>query len=350
MSKGTEASAVYLTRSDTENLRADISDGTDAKLYVENLTLKNPEDLREATRGADLNIIQLASGAFDGRLTHAKIGNFSLSAGDFGPDIRPRGVMNAELVTIGTMLESSGEVSQWDYDVRPGDIVVFPKSVEQEGHFTGRSRYVTITLGDQELAAHVKSEGKLGEPEFWRKIHRFQPSESGRSLIHDNLARKVRQLREGRLPSSETGVDFFRRSILEAFLGCIVSETSNDREERNRHGARLVRDVEDYVDMVGSDRPVHISELCSTLVVSRRALHRAFQNALGMGPAAYLRLRRLSAVHTALGSRRISGGNVTRIALEYGFNDLGRFAGYYRRIFNQTPSETTRAISSGFVD
>ena len=122
-------------------------------LNVHTQMLRNAEDLREATRGADLKVVQLAPGSFEGQLTHARVGTLSVSAGDFYPDIRARGVMNPDLVTIGMLIESSGEVMQWDYDVVPGDIVVFPKGVEQEGRFTGRSRYVTVTLGEEELAA-----------------------------------------------------------------------------------------------------------------------------------------------------------------------------------------------------
>ncbi|WP_311028000.1 AraC family transcriptional regulator [Mesorhizobium koreense] len=343
MPKGADAAAGNLNPPDTGRPDADSFGRADARLEAHNLALKNPEDLREATRGADLRIIQLATGGFEGLLTHAQVGGFSLSAGDFGPDIRARGVMNAELVTIGTMLDSSGEVSQWDYDVRPGDIIVFPKSVEQEGRYTGRSRYVTITLSEQELAAHVKTEGRLQESEFWTRIRRFQPSEAQRASMREYLARRVLQLREGKVPLSAAGIDFFRRSVLEAFVGCIAGEVQDDREEQYFRGARLVRDVEDYVDALRPGRPVHISELCSVLLVSRRKLHRAFQDTIGVGPMAYLRLRRLSAAHNALRSGRMAGGSVTQTALEYGFCDLGRFASYYRRIFDEAPSETIRS-------
>src|SRR5690606_637824 len=133
-------------------------------------------------------VVQLAPGTIDGQLTHAKIGELSISAGDFGPDIRARGVMNQRLVTIGTMLHSSGEVSQWNYDVVPGDVVVFPKSVEQEGRYTGRSRYATITIDEQALATFAAGEAALQEPEFWTRISRYRPSPSLRAFICAEIA------------------------------------------------------------------------------------------------------------------------------------------------------------------
>ncbi|MGB3387970.1 MAG: hypothetical protein WBA88_08335 [Pseudaminobacter sp.] len=187
--------------------------------------------------------MQLAPGPFSGHLTHARIGSVALSSGDFSPDIRARGVMNPQLVTIGMILESSGEVTQWDYDVVPGDVVVFPKSVEQEGRFTGHCRYATITLGEDEIATHMTGErAALEAPEFWTRIDRFRsPS---RSAAVAEVASRIRQLREGKVPLSLAGIDFFRRSLLEAFLAGVVRQVSENHEDRDRRGARLVREVE----------------------------------------------------------------------------------------------------------
>ena len=309
-------------------------------LNVHSLKLHTTEDLREAVRGADLKIVQLAPGTFDGQLMHAQIGDLSLSTGDFGPDIRARGVMNQDMVTIGMMLETSGAVSQWDYDVVPGDVIVFPKSVEQEGRFTGHSRYATITLNEEAFAAYAAGEPVLQDPKFWTRISRFHRSPSLRAFACREIADKISQLQSGVVPESEAGIRYLQRSLIEAFITGIIDEVSNERDERQCSGAKLVRGVEDYIDGVDIDQPVHISELCAALMVSRRTLHRAFQHTLGLGPVAYLRLRRLSAVHRALSTANPACVGVTQAALEHGFTDLGRFAAFYRRIFGEVPSQT----------
>lgn len=55
---------------------------------------------------------------------------------------------------------------------------------------------------------------------------------------------------------------------------------------------RLVRDVEDYLRTAGT-RPVHVSEICTELRLSRRSLHRAFHEVFGVGPVTFLRYKRL---------------------------------------------------------
>lgn len=312
-------------------------------MATQTVVLQNTEDLREATHGADLKVVQLASGSFGGRLTHAQIGSVSLSAGDFEPDIRARGVMNPDMVTLGMMVDSSGDVMQWDYHVEPGDIIVFPRSVEQEGRFTGRSRYLTLTLTEDELARHTTGERELQDPRFWTEIKRFRPSPGLRAFIRKNLDHKIAQLREGTLTSPGAATEHFRRSLLEAFIVGILDAQDAGAEGREHHTAsRLVRAVEDYVDGIGPDQPIHISELCLALGVSRRSLHRAFHETLDVGPVEYLRLRRLSSVRRVLSSMEVVPKSVTRAALDAGFTDFGRFAGYYKRIFRETPSQTRK--------
>jgi len=87
---------------------------------------------------------------------------------------------------------------------------------------------------------------------------------------------------------------------------------------------------------------VHISEVCRQLRVPRRTLHRAFDEALGIGPIAFLKHRRLCGAHTALRSGIPDGLTISDLAIRHGFQNVGRFAGYYQELFGEYPSETRR--------
>ena len=89
-------------------------------------------------------------------------------------------------------------------------------------------------------------------------------------------------------------------------------------------------------------RPVHIAELCTALRISRRTLHRAFSEALGIGPMDFLRKARLGAVHAVLKRSDPTTTRIGHVAAEYGFGELGRFSAYYRRLFGELPSDTLR--------
>jgi AraC-like DNA-binding protein len=319
-----------------------------AGLEVRTAVLRSGEDLREAAQGAELRIVQLVPGRFHGALMHANVGGLVFSAGKFKPDIRARGVMHPNACTIGMLLHSTGQASQWDYDVIPGDTVVFPEQAEQEGHFAGESSYATISMSAEDIASFARGEPGLDDPDFWRKLGRYRTaSRSVRWQAQRTLAANISALRHSQLLLATRSRELLRCSIIESFLAGIVHERPDWRELRSYPGARLVRDVEDYADQQHG-RPIHLSEICRALGVSRRTLHRAFADVLGLGPKAFLQRRRLSAVRSTLRNPDLALRGVTEVALDQGFYELGHFACAYRELFGETPSATLRKARTKF--
>jgi AraC family ethanolamine operon transcriptional activator len=141
---------------------------------------------------------------------------------------------------------------------------------------------------------------------------------------------------------SPRAVSLLREEMVESFFGALAS-TEPQRVVRQPpvSNARILRRVEDYLAEHSHAAP-HLLELCQAVGVSRRTLHRAFNDLLGVAPKAYLRLKSLSAARAALQQAVESGASVTQIALDHGFFELGRFAVAYRRMFGESPSQTAR--------
>ncbi len=104
-------------------------------------------------------------------------------------------------------------------------------------------------------------------------------------------------------------------------------------------GQRLVREAQHLLSE-NMESPPTIDFLACHLSVSRRTLYRAFKAHLGMSPAKYLKLYRHSRVHLELSHASAGETSVSACALRWGFGELGRFAGEYRQIFGELPSET----------
>ena len=102
---------------------------------------------------------------------------------------------------------------------------------------------------------------------------------------------------------------------------------------------RSPRALLQHLDAAGN-RPVHVSEICAALGVSRRTLHRAFQEVFGLGPVSFLRHKRLCAVHSILRESAPGSTTVAAVAMGQGFYELGRFAQYYLAMFGERPSQT----------
>jgi AraC family ethanolamine operon transcriptional activator len=97
--------------------------------------------------------------------------------------------------------------------------------------------------------------------------------------------------------------------------------------------------IEEYLDAQRGAVP-SIPALCGIAGVSERTLEYAFREHVGVTPVRYLKLRRLNQVRRALRARESAAASVTEIALRAGFYDLGRFAGEYRALFGELPSQT----------
>ena len=94
------------------------------------------------------------------------------------------------------------------------------------------------------------------------------------------------------------------------------------------------------------DEPIHMAQLCGATGVSERSLRNACHAVCGTSPKRYLTRRRLEAVRLALAEATPGQDTVTRIATDYGFFELGRFAGIYTSTFGERPSDTLRGSAT----
>ena len=314
---------------------------------AEVVPIKGPDDLREATRGADLEIVQLKPGKLRGSIRHIGIGSLGISTGQFSSETRMRGTMHRERVVLGTLLDSAGLSTQWWREIRPGDVGVFPAQAEIDVVHGGATAYLVVSIPLPELASMLAGEEHLADPAFWntKGVYHTDPLIGAEML--QRLIGIISGIEYKFAAPSDQNTDFLQRSIVECFVVGLRSALApaNARSGISaRSGARLVSETEDYID-ASAGRPVHISELCCALKVSRRSLHRAFVDTLGVGPAAYLRRRRLSAIRSILSRRDIPTISIGDLAFEHGFPETGRFAAYYRAHFGETPSQTLRSKS-----
>ena len=96
------------------------------------------------------------------------------------------------------------------------------------------------------------------------------------------------------------------------------------------------------------DQPIHVAELCDVTGVSERSLRNACYAVCGTSPKRYLTRRRMEAVRRALEAASPAEATVTRIATDFGFFELGRFAATYSAIYGERPSETLRGSIATF--
>ncbi|HAN25347.1 MAG: AraC family transcriptional regulator [Microbacterium sp.] len=105
-------------------------------------------------------------------------------------------------------------------------------------------------------------------------------------------------------------------------------------------GTALMQDALDHIERHLAE-PFSIDDLAAAVHASARHVQQTFRARLGTTPGAYVRRQRLLRVRADLlaGDAR-RGTSVAGVAERWGFGHGGRFAGWYREEFGETPAET----------
>jgi len=101
----------------------------------------------------------------------------------------------------------------------------------------------------------------------------------------------------------------------------------------------LVKQVQQWVDDHPSE-PISLESLCRQVHTGRRSLLQGFREHLGVGPMAYIKLKRLHGIRRELLKAQPESLTVAGLAARWGFLNPGHFARDYRRLFGELPSQT----------
>lgn len=305
------------------------------------ITITGFEQLRAATPTSRSEIIQIQRGRMQGRLKHASVAGLSLGFGTFSHGLISRGVYSDDRVTIGFLTRVNGQGASRQ---GIGGIRIWSPGVEHQSRYVGGVSFGALSISTLDMANYFGPDSRFSEPTAWL----------GRSAFHTNpetgdaSARVLRSIMAGfdrcagKLGPSEA--EYWKRAIIESACYAMANSEQADVFVSSPH--RLVRRAQDYLDGSG-ETPVHISELLLNLRVSRRALHRAFDEVLGIPPMRYLRQKRLCEARLLLQQGAATGVTVAEVAFRQGFADFSRFSAYYRALFGENPSETMNRHSFG---
>jgi len=297
------------------------------------------EGFRAAVHGSHVDVMQLQRGRFRGLLTHIGVGDFSLSVGSFSVGIRTQRTSSDPKLIVGMLLGAENRVTHWSYDMDPGDVLVIPPGVEHDGRFHGASSYAAMRLDLADVATVFSGEGWMSDAASWRSKNRYRADPRMGAIAVEKLRAIVSRLADPKANVSPEAADFWRRAIIDVITATAMHSRPAEVREPLPSVTRLIQNVEHYTNAAGT-RPVHISEICAQCGVSRRSLHRAFHEVLGIGPVTYLQRKRLCDIHSVLRDSDPATTTIAEVALQHGFLNLGRFSGYYRSLFDEYPSET----------
>jgi AraC-like DNA-binding protein len=199
----------------------------------------------------------------------------------------------------------------------------------------------TMSLTPEDLAA--ASEAIVGRPvtppSFPRSISPPAPVASRLLRLHETAGQLAKTTPD--ILAKPEVARAIEEALVEVMISCVTEGQSERMRNVHRHRARVMRRLEEVLTSA-PDRPLYMPQLCATVGASYTTLRDCCQEYLGMSPKRYLWLRRMHLVRRALRSAGPEKTTVTEIATDYGFWELGRFAGAYRSLFGEPPSAALR--------
>ena len=121
-----------------------------------------------------------------------------------------------------------------------------------------------------------------------------------------------------------------------AWMGDSCCQWGPDRLTVSKARTRAARLVRDYIEDHYAEA-VHMVDLCRVTGVGSRTVQRSFREYFDMTVSSYLKTVRLDFARRQLASAKREETSVTRIAMDSGYEHLGRFSVDFHRRFGQLP-------------
>jgi len=224
-------------------------------------------------------------------------------------------------------------------EVQPGELFSTGLGGDYHGRSSAQLHWGSLSLSPDDLAAFSRAlagrdlkhpaETRVirPEPAAMSRLLRLYAAVEGLAtttpdiLVHPEVAKAIEQ------------------ELARAVIACLTSPASTESPQPLR--AKVMQRFEQMIESHRSE-PLYLTDVCEAVGVSARTLRLYCQELLGMAPHRYLWLRRVHLVRRALTLADPAKTNVTTIANDHGFAELGCFAVAYRELFGEQPSMTLR--------
>lgn len=321
----------------------------DNPLLARDVVTDDADCLARSISGWSQKYEQLKAGRFQGSLSELCMGSARIFLEKTSHALRQECNVPADYVWFGLPFSESRSVRINGVAVQPGRIAMQRGGREFELVTPDELDFWGIVVKEDLLVAYARQ----FEREAWLESILDNPvlgvNEAKKHVMQRICSEILLQPHQAEQYSLAAPI---RQSLSDETLSALFSlfsaaePLSVDRSSGHQR-QRLIDRVDDYV-RTNSDRLVTVSELCTVLNTSRRALQIAFQDVLGVSPHAYIRAVSLNAVRRQLNNPDSPYGSVQDAAAAYGFWHMSQFALDYRQMFGERPSDTIkrRTLSS----
>jgi len=305
------------------------------------LTFTDPFQYQSAIRAADVEVVPTTKGRFRCELTQINLNELWIQHFD---ECLPRiysATMKPGRQVVGFLMdEHQPAMRHSGMDVSPRHIIICGEEALRQRSEAG-ARYGSMSLTTNDLqAAYMSLVGREFLSPQTTYLARPNAELLSRFLeLHrtvEQITRTVSELFE--IPEVIRNLE---QQLTHVMVRCLAEGDPQRMSSGGFNQDRIVSRFEEFLES-HPDQPLYLAEICAAISTTERTLRAACEAHFDMGPIRYLSLRRMHLVHRALLSADHRSTNVTQVATDHGFWELGRFAVNYRAIFGEMPSATLR--------
>ena len=308
-------------------------------------TFTDPDEFAAAIQGSVVDLSIAARGAFAAGITRIDLGSLRLQR-------------LSENLPIISHLSNIGGRAGFMFHSEPGPSMirdgheVNSKSMVRAGipksHFqrsSGPVRWGTISLPLEDVPSLSQAMGADLTPPRSDRIINPQPlALANLQRLHAAAEMIVTDAPE--LIANPDGARGVEQILTQALVACLSANDDHGPTPTQRRRHKIVQRFYAILE-ANPDRAIYMLEMATAVGASVRSLQLCCQEHLGMGPKAYLTLRRMNLARKGLSAADPSMSTVTDVATQYGFWQFGRFAAAYKSLFGESPSVTLRRVSHG---
>ena len=301
-----------------------------------------PDDLEAALRNeVSVSLLITAYGQFRARLTQVELHRVRMSAVEQNLSLIGFLMVPPHQVLVSFPIGDQPAPIWGAIRPRNGEFMTFGPGHRTHLRTQGPCGWGSIWLPAPDLAAYFRelTEGTLtiaSAAHLWRP----RPTRGRRLLQLHAAAIRAAEVRPETIVNAEAAHGM-EQQLFEAVVECLSAAPSDATTQAMHSHQELMVEFEELLQAQPRPR-LRAQELSMALGVSDRLLRMCCSQVIGMSPAKYVRLRALRQTHRMLRDADLAETTVSRVARCQGFRDLGRFAGAYRSLFGELPSDTLR--------
>ena len=318
----------------------------DSAIFYSERTLTDIAQWDSSAFGAAIDIVQLSTGRFRSKQQIVDLGALQILQLTINQSITARGREQTSRYAA-VLFDQSYDGDFARASIQKGRMFLLPPYIQFDGCVKDRDFTCAATFVD---ATYLENHYSVLSGMPSNRLRENQPG----IVVDDDIGARIglcshAVLNAARDNAPELQQIEYRKSVIDEIVTLMIHaflakdiEADIKPPTRVEKAKRLVHQAEDYIKSHPSG-PVRLVDLCQHCDVSERTLQYAFRHVLSLSPIQYLNRFRMHQVHAALCDATPRTTTVAAEACRWGFWHLSEFAGNYRDLFEELPSETLQS-------